>query len=811
MKDMEKIHDFTDVRRLWGDVATKIDNNFAELAGKTGALADLGRVASDDEAFAQAAVLAGNTGVCLISWHTDIESGYILQSAITPSVVMQLRLATDANGTSYMRKVQDGEAGKWTEWPTGGVDEPSVEADADTVTLKNGDTHLFEIGGATEEQAGIVTADDYSRMLNKQVVNMGDVPNEEGLIEKIKILCDLNTPRIVVYERGKGDGATYYQGWLMLFNNVNGLKKHVVCFEASGNDTSYKNLCVYNFNHKGTDAWEYVNKFELGDGAVAQEALEAAGAAQTTAEGAQRTAETANTTAGAAKTAADGAVKDAQAAQTAASSASQTANTASQTANTAKQTADTAKSTADTAKQTADTAKSTADTAKQTAEGAKASAEGLTWDVTAMGLSQSFLADYAGTGEPVAAGAEAVSVLTSTLKKDELVPWHGWFTLVACYTTEDANAQICAVGKHGESAEQVIVPLTKVSAGERVVAKLTADPGTRTVTLEGGDAVEVRKLTTTGALTLHWAILYESDPYGNPRRRGGSEREMIEGVLNSYVNTGIHTGGISKARYNERTGWFEVNGLTDMTFDDCLAVLGDFAPKVKIEALNNDFTSSARTNNALQGIYDSRINFNFVNGCGEVICLGPQLRDNLFGFLYNNSNNGVIAILSYIRFQSNFTQGTSEINAVNLETVDFRDLHTNLSVKNLASLSYETFRFMIEFATNSAAITVTVHADVYGKMTGGTVDDWGSLGTLAEGKGVKLISYGESGYPFLTRVLWHGYKRLENKINAAKSGDVIYIHPDDRRKITEAQRDDWAALVTAGAEKQISFALPAES
>ena len=794
---MEKIHDFTDVRRLWGDVATKIDANFAELAGKTGALADLGRVASDDEAFAQAAVLAGNTGVCLISWHTDIESGYILQSAITPNVVMQLRLATDANGTSYMRKVQDGEAGKWTEWPTGGLDEPSVDADDEKVTLKNGGKALFELGGATEEQAGIVTADDYSRMLNKQVVEMGDVADEEALIEKIKILCDLNTPRIVVYERGKGDGATFYQGWLMLFNNVNGLKKHVVCFEASGNDTSYKNLCVYNFNHKDTDAWEYVNKFELGDGAVAQEALEAAGAAQTAAEGAQRTAETANSTAGAAKTAADGAVKDAASAKSTAEAAQAAASTASQTASTAKS--------------TADTAKSTADTAKQTAEGAKASAEGLTGDVTAMGLSQSFLADYAGTGEPVAAGAAAVSVLTSTLKKDELVPWHGWFTLVACYSTDDAGAQLGVSGKHGESAEQVIVPLTKVSAGERVVAKLTADPGTRTVTLEGGDTVEVRKLTTTGALTLHWAVLYESDPDGNPRRRGGSEREMIEGMLNSYVNSGIHTGGISNARYNERTGWFEVNGLTDMTFDDCLAVLGDFAPKVRIDAMNNDFTSSARTNNALQGIYNSGVNFNFVNGGGEVICLGPQLRNNLSGFLYDNTNNGVIAILSYIRFLSNFTQSSTEIKAVNLETVDFRDLHTNLSLKNLASLSYETFRFMIEFATNSAAITVTVHADVYAKMTGGTVDDWGSLGTLAEGKGVKLVSYGESGYPFLTRVLWHSYKRLENKINAAKSGDVIYIHPDDRRKITAAQKDDWGALVTAGAEKQISFALPAEA
>ena len=95
---------------------------------------------------------------------------------------------------------------------------------------------------------------------------------------------------------------------------------------------------------------------------------------------------------------------------------------------------------------------------------------------------------------------------------------------------------------------------------------------------------------------------------------------------------------------------------------------------------------------------------------------------------------------------------------------------------------------------------------MYAKLTGGTVDDWGSLGTLASEKGVKLVSFGESGYPFLTCVLWHGYKRLENKINEAVSGDTIYIHPDDRRKISAAQKDNWGTLVTLAAEKNITFA-----
>lgn len=765
---MEKIHDFTAVRQLWGDVATKIDNNFAELAGKTGMLADLGKVASDEEAFSQAAVLAGNTGVCLICWHTDIESGYILQSAITPSVVMQLRLATDANGTSYMRKVQNGEASGWTEWPAGGVDEPSVEADADTVTLKNGADALYELAGASEEKAGIVTADDYSRMLNTQVVEMGDVPDEEGLIEKIKILCEYSTPRIVVYERGKGDKTTYYQGWLMLFNNVSGIKKHVVCFEASGNDTSYKNFSVYNF--KWNENWEYVNKFELGDGAVAQEALEAANSAQ----------------------------------------------------------------------QTAETAKSTADTAKQTAEGAKASAEGLTGEVTELGQQldevaadatgatdglQQFMTQGILTQAPfprataAASGSFAAVGGDAPLKDGEIIPWTGWLTLVLCYTTTDSAAKVKLTGYAGPTLGKCeLIGETAVAASEeprvvRITGEHDYNPkrnGAPDACMDGSSYhVNVEVKSPNAGFTMLWAVVYESDEYGNPRRRGGSLREQIEGTLQSCPALALGRGTTTATVYNEKTGWFEVNGLVDMTFDDCLLVLNDFPAKTAINSLNNDFISHARTNNALQGIYNSGVNFNFYNDGGETLALGPQLRSSMSGFLNQNNNNNLIAILSYIRFQGANISAGSSLFCEKLESLAIKNISGSYSFAKNPSLSWDTWKYLIDNAAEGISeegITVTVHADVYAKMTGGTVDDWGSLGTLASEKGVKLVSFGESGYPFLTRVLWHGYKRLENKINAATSGDIIYIHPDDRQKISAAQQDNWGTLVTLAAEKNITFA-----
>lgn len=674
---MEKIHDFTAVRQLWGDVATKIDNNFAELAGKTGMLADLGKVASDEEAFSQAAVLAGNTGVCVICWHTDIESGYILQSAITPSVVMQLRLATDANGTSYMRKVQDGEASGWTEWPA----------------------------GVTELR----------QQLEEAVAN---------------------------------------------------------------------------------------------------------------ANSALQTAATANSTAGAAKTAADGAAADAA---------------------TAKSDAATAKSTAETAAQTAATAKSTADTAKQTAEDAKASAEGTQAGVTelwqrldevsanATGASdglQQFMTQGILTQAPFprataeASGSFAAVGGDAALKDGEIIPWTGWLTLVLCYKTSDTAAKVKLTGYAGATLGKCdLIGETAVAATEeprvvRITGEHNYNPrrnGSPDACMAGSDYyVNVEVKNPNAGFNMLWAVVYESDEYGNPRRRGGSIRRFYEQM--NTVNVPHTTDGLigpgtklSTPKYNERTGWFEVNGLTDITWATMEAIAADTEFNT-IYPNNFSRKENIRTNKV--GWHHTNVpgtvaNFMAFYYKGMEVIAQPSPGYNVSQIIFNNDSlkncGKLFAVLMLIdtRSASIFDLSTE------IETCYIMPITTltELSMKDQAKMSYDSIKWMIDAVSGrTSTLTVTVHADVYAKLTGGTVDDWGSLGTLASEKGVKLVSYGESGYPFLTIVLWHGYKRLENKINEATSGDTIYIHPNDRRKISAAQQDNWGELVTLAAEKNITFA-----
>ena len=564
---------------------------------------------------------------------------------------------------------------------------------------------------------------------------------------------------------------------------------------------------------------------------AATAASSAASAASSTASTAQQTAETANSTAEAAKTAA-GAAKTA-------------AEGAAADAATAKSDAATAKSTAETASQTAATAKSTADTAKQTAEEAKASAEGLTGEVTGLGQQlDEVAADATGASDGLrqymtqgilteapfprataeASGSFAAVGGDAALKDGEIIPWTGWLTLVLCYQTTDSAAKVKLTGYAGPTLGNCeLIGETAVAASEEPrVVRITGEHDYNPRRIGSPDAcmagssyhVNVEVKNPNAGFTMLWAVVYESDPYGNPRRRGGSLRQYIETFpcVNSSVQFSPDTDTIltDHIRYNERTGMFEMNGLVDLSWDDVLIIVSE-APSNGISSNSalNRTTISGRTNVLPQRGMSVEDFYNFNAPYAEVIA-----RNYVFGVPgtgYLNYSTITKVILG--RFDM-YYKGTGNEDGLStgLECIKlYRPrLATSLKFKS-ENIGFDSLKYIITTQEKKddstyTALTITVPASVYNKLTGGTVENWGALQTLATEKGVTLRHKGEPDYPYLTDPFYRSYVGLYNKINGASSGDIIYIHTQDYEKINTPQQDNWGELVTLAAEKNITFA-----
>lgn len=73
-----------------------------------------------------------------------------------------------------------------------------------------------------------------------------------------------------------------------------------------------------------------------------------------------------------------------------------------------------------------------------------------------------------------------------------------------------------------------------------------------------------------------------------------------------------------------------------------------------------------------------------------------------------------------------------------LQDIRIKQLRYNVNLKDSPLLTLESFQYLVENATNTSAITVTVHADVYAKLTDPQQADWYAVNTAAQGKQISF-------------------------------------------------------------------------
>lgn len=215
------------------------------------------------------------------------------------------------------------------------------------------------------------------------------------------------------------------------------------------------------------------------------------------------------------------------------------------------------------------------------------------------------------------------------------------------------------------------------------------------------------------------------------------------------------------AIWNEETGYYELNGLTDITEEEMLNIYVTFAD-YKIDDINWKYAyTTARTNicpkyatyaikaysfNGQRAFYYSKM---------EVIKISDYARSSDFGFPLSQGGNMFDSCERLKRIIGRLWVDKSNSlyaifnNCPKLEDVQIYGLSLSISFSGSPLLNYASLDCLITNAANTSAITVKVHPTTYSYLTGtaqpteevgGTTEEWQALMTTAASKQISFAT-----------------------------------------------------------------------
>lgn len=202
------------------------------------------------------------------------------------------------------------------------------------------------------------------------------------------------------------------------------------------------------------------------------------------------------------------------------------------------------------------------------------------------------------------------------------------------------------------------------------------------------------------------------------------------------------------AVYNQNTGFYELNGLTDITEEEMKVIYVQTNHMDYIENMNDVFSAlNFRTNlgfKQVRRVYNRTFNLKNAfreNKNLEVLKLGDSTNDNwvvkcsdVQDFVYYCRN--LKEIIGYIECPVvvNF------LYTPLLEEIRFKNIVRDFGIKDSPLISLNSLQYLITNAANTSPITVTVHADVYAKIQDETNVEWHALLTAAEAKQITFAT-----------------------------------------------------------------------
>jgi len=193
----------------------------------------------------------------------------------------------------------------------------------------------------------------------------------------------------------------------------------------------------------------------------------------------------------------------------------------------------------------------------------------------------------------------------------------------------------------------------------------------------------------------------------------------------------------SHGKYNTKTGYFELNGLTDISYEQAICII--LAGGINTSYPNDMFRNKQIRTNLISVI-------TFINNSGNRTfdnCINLEIANvgdlHLGRSMFQNCSH-LHTILS--AFSLNVDTPNTQYSFSNCKSLQNLKLKVSMSfsISDSPLLSYDSIKYMIDNAANTSPITITVHPDVYAKLTDTTNTEWNAILNNAATKQISFVT-----------------------------------------------------------------------
>lgn len=205
------------------------------------------------------------------------------------------------------------------------------------------------------------------------------------------------------------------------------------------------------------------------------------------------------------------------------------------------------------------------------------------------------------------------------------------------------------------------------------------------------------------------------------------------------------------AAYNDDTGYYELNGLTDITEEQMREIYFECAGVTNGADYEMALAYKSGIRTTLKNWTNTGSFFNLIkiNGCC-INCSKLEVFDPLrngqslsssnirYAFRMCSSLRTIVPVLNISRSNEDITETFRACYA--LETVKMQGLKKDVSFADSPKISLESLQYLVDNVGNGSTITVTVHPDTYAKLTDEGNAQWHAVGEAAKERNISFAT-----------------------------------------------------------------------